>query len=254
MKANANTPLLVITGTGTEIGKTHCSVALLKAWVRAAAAVETPSATWAGAGAPAPAMIAGIKPVESGITPEVMSDAQRLDAAGTFHVKHSPPYRLERPVSPHLAAREANVAIDPLAVVSYVNDVRTDADGVLVELPGGLFSPLGPQFTNADLAPLLRPTDIVLVAPDRLGVLHDTTATLRAAASAGLRVAGVILVCPATQDASTGTNAAELRTECGIEVLAELPRATPEELAKHPAIQRLAKALATQRSLRTLET
>ena len=71
----------------------------------------------------------------------------------------------------------------------------------------------------------------MLVAPDRLGVLHDVGATHRAAASAGVVVDAVVLMAPAKADASTGSNAAELALLTAQPILA-LPRAGVDELGQ----------------------
>jgi len=49
------------------------------------------------------------------------------------------------------------------------------------------------------------------VAPDRLGVLHDVVGALTAMQSRGRSPDWLVLSAPAQADASTGTNAAELR-------------------------------------------
>lgn len=215
--------LLVVTGTGTEIGKTHVSCALLHAWER----------SWGPT-----ARVGGVKPVESGV-PEgaVGADAASLAAATMFHVKHPPPpYALLDPVSPHLAARAQGIAIDLRRIVEWVTEARTETDGLLVELPGGLFSPLAPPRTNADLVAALQPDHTILVAPDRLGVLHDVAASDRAARAMGVELDGVVLSPPHDADASTGRNAEELPTVTTLPVWATLPRASVADLAVHPAI------------------
>jgi dethiobiotin synthetase len=215
-------PLVVVSGTGTEIGKTHFAAALVRAWHLSLARRGRPSA------------VAGIKPIESGGS----ADGDILGRMSTFHVKRFPaPYLLRRPVSPHLAARDEGVTIAPAVVVHHIEQVRAEADAVLVELPGGLFSPLSVTAANADLARALDPSTTLLVAPDRLGVLHDVIATTRAAATAGLRIDGVVLSTPATPDASTGTNAAELRAVAGLSVLGVLPRADIDALVSNEALQ-----------------
>src|SRR5205085_10256818 len=106
-------PLVIVTGTGTEIGKTHVSVALVRAWAEALRSQGSPS------------RVAGLKPVESGGT----ADIAGLEQASTFHVKRDRvPYMLARPVSPHLAAREAGVVIDPARIAAFVTAVRDEAD------------------------------------------------------------------------------------------------------------------------------
>jgi dethiobiotin synthetase len=213
--------LVVVTGTGTEIGKTHLSEALLRAL--------------AGAG-----RVAGVKPVESGVVDGHETDAFRLRRASTFHVKH-PAYAFAAPLSPHLAARNAGIAIDVDTLAEELTPLRDVADVVLVELAGGLFSPLADRRTNADLARALRPDFVVLVCPDRLGVLHDVTAALRAAASVPLSIDATIVMAPAVADSSTGLNARELADVVRAPGVIAVPRGSVVELAGSPVIQGLAR-------------
>jgi dethiobiotin synthetase len=214
--------LIVLSGTGTEIGKTHIAEALLLGWralgIRAV----------------------GLKPVESGVDGSAPSDNERLAAASAFHVK--PPYVLRLPVAPHLAARHGGVRLEPLAIASNISEARTQAPITLLELPGGLFSPLTDDVLNAEFAASLAPDATLLVAPDRLGVLHDVLATLRAATTVPLPLYGIVLSTPARPDLSTGTNAAELRARATIPLLAVADRRTPAELV--PTLSSLAQALA----------
>ncbi len=186
---------LVVVGTGTGIGKTHASVALLTALKDHGC------------------LAAGVKPVESGVTgtPGEETDAGQLRGASLFHVKHSSLHNLRAAVSPHLAARLEGRDLDPEGIVDWVLDL--DAPILLVETAGGLLSPIAPGFTNLDLALSLQPDALLLVAPDRLGVLHDISACLRVLAAAPtLPPARLLLQAPAEADITTGTNAAELIT------------------------------------------
>ena len=121
-----------------------------------------------------------------------------------------PRLRLSSPrSSPHLAARGVGVEIDLDEVHRWVEGV--EADWMLIESAGGAFSPLGPTWTNADLAARLQAHFIVLVAPDRLGVLHDVTATLMALRAGHPALAAPLVVLNRLEaDASTGSNASEL--------------------------------------------
>jgi dethiobiotin synthetase len=213
--------VVVVTGTGTEIGKTHIAAAL----VRHAAVGRR---------------VAGVKPVESGVSRGSPTDADALAAASTFHVKQSAaPYRFADPVSPHLAARRAGVTIDPARLRALIDEAATQVDLLVVELPGGLFSPLADGYLNADLARDLDPAVVALVAPDRLGVLQDIIATVTAARAVGTPVHLLILNAPAAPDASTGTNAAEVHRFLGdpmLHVVGPLPRTPAEALATHPGV------------------
>ncbi|MCL2723453.1 MAG: dethiobiotin synthase [Polyangiaceae bacterium] len=238
-------PLVVVSGTGTEIGKTHLSAALIRAWVRRLEAMGR-----------ADAKVAGVKPIETGVAEGTLfgADGETLASASTFHVKQfPPPFLFARPVSPHLAARIEGRVIDFAVILEWVARIRTEADGVLVELPGGLFSPLteNPTRTNADLARDLAPDAVVLVAQDRLGVLHDLGATVRAAQTDGLSISGILLSAPANADSSTGDNTAEVPLVTSVPVLAALPRARASELERNPVFTRalgmLFPSLAEQR-------
>jgi dethiobiotin synthetase len=215
--------LVVVAGTGTEIGKTHVSEALLL--------------SLGAQGRRA----AGIKPVESGVG-EGVSDAGRLAGASTFHVKHAA-VALTEPVSPHRAARLAGLTLDIPSIADAILPLRADLDVLLAELPGGLFTPLSEHAVNADLAARLHPDTLLLVAPDRLGVLHDVLAVLRASAAMSLAITGIVLVAPPKPDRSTGTNAEELARIIATPVLATLRRAAPSALAADEQVRAIARAI-----------
>jgi dethiobiotin synthetase len=221
-------PLVVVTGVGTGVGKTHVAEAILRSWGRGA-------------------KVAGWKPVETGV-PEAVGpedDGGRLEAASTFHVKHSElGVRLRTPVSPHLAAEREGRVLDPNVWMLTIARLRDACEGLVVELAGGLFSPITPLVTNADLLARLEPTKTLLVAVDRLGVLHEVIATSRAFG----RPLDVLLIAPTTADASTGTNATELRRLCAHPVLGPLPRASVGVLADHPAIASLISEVRVSRA------
>lgn len=215
--------LVVVAGTGTSIGKTHFAEALIRAWRRRASVV-------------------GLKPIESGLRDCSTPDAARLRAVSSFHVKQFG-YALAAPLSPHLAARDEGIEIRIDVIQSYVEEIRQLGDGIVLELAGGLFSPLTDGKCNADLAKALAPEFLLLVAPDSLGVLHSVAATTRAASAMSLPLDGIILVSPAAPDPSTGRNANEIRTVAGTPVLLVLPRESPAELSALPVLDDLAQRI-----------
>lgn len=155
---------ILVLGTGTEIGKTFISTRAL------------------GALAARGARALGVKPVESGLA-ELRpgeADYERLGAAGIFTA--FPCYGLPEPLSPHLAARRAGRALELSEILEWTQGLeRARAPEVTwVETAGGAFSPLSETMVNADLIRALEPSLVVLVAPDRLGVLHDVRAALSA--------------------------------------------------------------------------
>jgi dethiobiotin synthetase len=179
--------LVAVCGTGTGVGKTFVTAALARHLRDAGSSVIA------------------LKPIETGGDADARALAEACGAAAETWLS------LPEPISPHLAARRAGrtIALEPIAawVAARTRDVT------LVETAGGLFSPLGAGIHNASLVRALGADAVVLVAPDRLGVLHDVTATLAAASE--LPFMDVALSAPAEADASTGTNAGEL-AELGI--------------------------------------
>jgi len=205
--------LIVVTGTGTNIGKTHLACSLARRW-----------------GAKG-ARVAGIKPIESGSEGPFGPDSLALAAHSTFHVKHPPPYVLRAPLAPARAADEEEIEVDIERVLNWVNAVRSEAEGVIVELPGGLFSPVRPGWTNAELLIALKPDATVLVAANRLGVLHDCVAAVRAAKAQNIMFSCICLMEEAVADSSTGYNAEDLCDIDNLLPVGEIPRGTIEELA-----------------------
>ena len=182
--------VIAVGGTGTGVGKTHVAAALVRVLGRLGVATV------------------GFKPIETGLG-DGPTDAGTLGAAaGTLHVKQV--FAYAPPISPHLAARLRGERIDPAPIRARLEALRREFPAVIVELAGGLFSPLAPGLDNLGLVRLLGCPALVLVAPDRLGVLHDATATLGLARARGRAPDALVLSTPATPDDSTGTNSAEL--------------------------------------------
>lgn len=180
---------LFVTGTGTGAGKTTVTAALARALV--------------ADGVP----VAALKPIETGVDP-IAADARALaDAAGDPSLADDPRwYRTRPPLAPYAATLEGEPAPDLASLARAVRDRAADRYA-LVEGAGGLLVPLDREHTIADLA-LALGLPIVLVAPDRLGVLSDALATLEAARARGLVVRALVLsqVAPTT-DRSVRTNA-----------------------------------------------
>lgn len=218
-------PRIIVLGTGTDVGKTYITAQL----ARALGKMDPTS------------VVTAAKPVESGtgrtaqwnettdpiLPPGNQSGPPACDAEALAQASSAPPflashaYAFADPISPHLAAREAGVSIDPARIVHWVDacaqsrelhsDSATHRHWLLIETAGATHSPLGPSLLNADLATLLSPAIWLLVAPDRLGVLHDVTTTLIALRLAYRQPDLILLSQPLSHDRSTGTNASELR-------------------------------------------
>lgn len=201
----------LVLGTGTGVGKTFVAQAL----VRAVAATNEP--------------VAGLKPIETGLTAGVAGDAATL-AALAFHVKLPSPhplYGFADPVTPSRAARAEGIAIDLDQIVRWTRAAVATAERapqLVIETAGGVFSPLSDEQTNFDLSSALDPAIWLLVAPNRLGVLHDVTSALHAMTALGRRPDWIILSAPDAPDASTTSNRNELARLPSMPPILELPR------------------------------
>ncbi len=215
---------VLVVGTGTEIGKTHATACLL-----AQARAQGRS-------------VRGYKPIATG-TDHLCEDAQRhAEALGSPYLHPSFSYR--RPVSPHLAAREEERPIDLEVIRRKVDELAQGSDAVLIESAGGLFTPLGETFTNVELVRCLMPATVLLVAPDRLGVLHDVGACVTAARVCGIELSALVLSAPGIPDASTGSNALELERVGMLAVAGVFPRARWDAKESQDIAARVWKALA----------
>jgi dethiobiotin synthetase len=200
--------LVLFLGTGTSVGKTYVAERVLRAL--------------GGQGRGA----LGYKPVESGVTPGEDTDIARLERASTFHVK--PPLRSQTfsaPVSPHVASRIEGREVDLAEIRREIaRGLAAGPELFLLELPGGAFSPLTDDLSGAAFARSLPGVRVILVAMNRLGVLHEVGATTRACAALGLPIHGIVLNEAATTDASVVTNLQEIPRVTTVPVLASIRR------------------------------
>jgi len=135
-------------------------------------------------------------------------------------------------------------------IIHRIAELRRRSFGVLIELAGGLFTPLTLRTRNADLLVKLDPTAIVAVAPDRLGVLHDVGALVAGAAYVGIRISGLVLSAPARGDRSTGTNANEIELLTTVPLLLTLERRRAPLAAPTPEVDDVLAALLRGRALK----
>ncbi len=166
---------LFVTGTGTGVGKTLVSAALLAA-MRAA---DEP--------------VRAYKPVVTGLAEppgEWPPDHELLALAAGMTPEQVAPLRFDPPVSPHLAATLIGQSIDPAAVIA---GARAGSQSTLVvEGVGGLLVPLAEGFSVRDLAVELGLPLVIAAAPG-LGTINHTLLTVESARAAGLNVVAVVL-------------------------------------------------------------
>lgn len=207
-----------ITGTDTEIGKTHVSCALI-----ARAAIQELRA-------------AALKPIAAGVDANGHNeDVLRLMAAANVALPEPTinPWRLAEPLSPHIAARRAGVEITTPPIIESFHAACEQTDLLLVEGVGGLYAPLSDILNQPDL---IRELDIpvILVVGLRLGCLNHALLTTAALAQEGCVLAGWVgnLIDPSFQ--AQADNIDTLRQRISAPCLGILPfdpKATPADLA-----------------------
>lgn len=168
--------LVVIVGTGTDVGKTWVTERLVGSLVsRGSVAV-------------------GFKPIQSGGGDD--SDSARLAKVSSPGFDLAPLYSFADPIAPHIAARRQGLPIDLDAIVSRTRSLREHAQHAILETAGGLFSPITDNANNADLTLRLTETPgvkVLLVARDRIGALHDVAATVHAGSKLGIRFDALVV-------------------------------------------------------------
>ena len=149
--------LVVIAGTGTDMGKT---------WVGCEVARELRAG---GLG------VSARKPVQSFDPADGLTDADRLAEATAEQVTDVCPYHRWYPkaMAPPMAAE--HLGLPPFTLFDLVSELKwpSQADVGLVELAGGARAPLAADGDCADLVELLSPDLVVLVAGAGLGILSD---------------------------------------------------------------------------------
>ena len=163
---------LFVTGTDTGVGKTVVASGLVRLRARSGRRV------------------AGLKPIASGAVRTAdgvrNEDALALAAAGSVALPYElvNPWCFEPAIAPHLAAREAGVAVTPANLVEWYGQVCRGLDLVIVEGAGGWRVPLHPEGFLSDL-PEMTGMDVLLVVGLRLGCLNHARLTLEAILAGG---------------------------------------------------------------------
>jgi dethiobiotin synthetase len=208
---------LFVTGTDTEAGKSVLAASILAAL---AARGER---------------VAAFKPAVTGLDDPVDEwprDHELLAAAagGTQAPDDVSPYRFGPPLSPHLAAQLAGVALEPRRLVEHAEAAAARADWLVCEGVGGLLVPLTPGYLIRDLAVDLA-LPVVVAARTGLGTINHSLLTIEAARAAGLTVAGVAMTPWPDEPAQIERLNRETVEQLGGAPVAGLPPTDPASLA-----------------------
>jgi dethiobiotin synthetase len=169
------TRVLVVSGTGTGVGKTVVTAAI------AALAIARGD------------RVAVVKPAQTGTAAGDIPDTETVRRLTGLTDTHELT-RFPDPLSPEAAGRVAGLApLDLRAAADYVATLAESRDLVLVEGTGGLLVRYDPGGgTIADLAAALD-APAAVVAAAGLGTLNHTALTLEALAARKLAPAGVVI-------------------------------------------------------------
>jgi dethiobiotin synthetase len=198
--------VLVVTGTGTEVGKTITTAALAAVTLAAGRTVAV------------------VKPAQTGVADGEPGDvdvvARLAEGVTTRELARYP-----EPLAPATAARRSGRApVGPAAVGAAVEALARTHDLVLVEGAGGLLVRLDDAGgTLADVAALLG-APVLVVAAAGLGTLNATGLTTEALRTRGLVCPGVVVgVLPAAPDLASRCNLTDLPEVAGVPLLGVLP-------------------------------
>jgi dethiobiotin synthetase len=107
------------------------------------------------------------------------------------------------PISPGAWELRQNKSINIKNIIQNIND--NDYDLLLIEGVGGLFAPLSRRESVATLG-LALSAKLIVVAPNRVGVVNHVLLTVEAALRCGLSVVSVVLMGQREPDASAIDN------------------------------------------------
>lgn len=179
--------LIFVTGTDTGVGKTAVT-ALLLAQAQAQGT-----------------KVRALKPISTGDGGDenLLGAMQEREARINF-------FHFAEPIAPWSAARLHGMRVSLAEVLAPIRAHAAECDLLLVEGAGGLLTPLGEEFTAANLISDLG-AEVIVVAANRLGVLNHTVLTVEALRRRAVEKIQVVLVELAGADGSRKTNLGDLR-------------------------------------------
>lgn len=220
-----------VTSTGTDIGKTFVTAALIR-YMRES---NQP--------------VGALKPIVSGYDSSVAetSDPAVLLAAlgrrmSADEVERIAPWRFRAPLAPDLAAAREGRRVDFVELVEFSRAAINGAKGPLfIEGVGGIMVPLDGRRTVLDWMTALD-IPLLLIVGGYLGTISHTLTALDVLAQRKLTIAAIV-VSESDRDAVAldDTVASIERFSNGVEVVG-LPR-LPAGITHHPAIARIANLL-----------
>lgn len=198
--------VLIVTGTGTGVGKTVVTAA-----VAALAAADG-------------LRVAVLKPAQTGVGPGEPGDVEDVRRLAGPAISLRELARYPDPLAPSVAAaRAGRPPVTPARVATAARELAAGHDLVLVEGAGGLLVRFAGPGTLADAAALLDAPVLVVTAAG-LGTLNHTELTTEALRTRDLRCAGLVIGSwPDAPDLAARCNLADLPDVTGVPLLGRLP-------------------------------
>ena len=226
MNATKPPKALFVTGTDTNVGKTHvtCLMArqLISRGLKAAAYKPVCSGALERAS------------VHHGSPIYLWDDVERLRSAVGDHWPDDIicPQRFLAPVTPSVAARLEGKTVDFDRLVSGAHQF-SGTDVLLIEGAGGWLSPVTETQTVADLARQLN-VPVLIVTRTGLGTINHTLLTVESIRARGLTVAGIVMNSTVIEadDLSRHSNADEIEARSGCPVFGTVEFGVSSELRR----------------------
>lgn len=159
----STSPILFITGIGTEIGKTLASAIIVE---------KLKADYW--------------KPVQSGDLDDSDSSKVSRLVSNEDSVFFPETYRLSQPYSPHKSA-----ALDGIRIDEKLFTVPPTRNALVVEGAGGLMVPLNDHFLMVDLIKKLK-AEVILVSRNYLGSINHTLLSVELLHQRAIPVRGIL--------------------------------------------------------------
>jgi len=197
-----------ITGTGTEVGKTVVSMAVI------------------GALRSMGLDVCGMKPVESGCDDIAADGSALLGASGVDEpMELITPFVFRAPLAPLDAARLEGRKVDSVAILATARELASRHEALVVEGAGGFMVPIAEDgYLVRDMACDFG-LPVIVVANTYLGTVNHTLLTVEAIERSGLMLAGVVLnsTSPIVDGAVVDSSRRLIEEGSGMPLLGELP-------------------------------
>lgn len=187
-----------VTGTGTDVGKTFVTAALVRHLRSTGKNVDA------------------YKPVVSGFDPANVAASDpgvllsALDRVATEdEIARIAPWRFVAPLSPDLAARAEGRALDFGALIEFSRTAACGRGTAFIEGVGGIMVPLDQTHTVLDWMTALR-IPLLVVAGSYLGTISHTLTALHVLAQRNLDIAGVVVSESSTPGANLNDTVAAI--------------------------------------------